>query len=371
MNKLQVSFKNTYHNTYSFLTTDNSITRRDLLLVPSPVAEKGLAIVHVHKIEENTNDLNHVKVISKVRAEGLATDLYSDWLIGSFTTYATNERIYCLKDKRKNHIVKYLSKVLDLDFEEYITIYNMVAYDNDGEYTYYKPRAYKLTKSRKQSNDCFIVDMLSHKVYINVEELQLNDKVSFVNYLNEMEIDVDKEKSQILKNNLKSTYDIDETDDDTFSAPIFAKNIINNILNNDDVHTYRHHGYRGRGGLDDYIFNYKYYDLEKNCDLNADELIKKYNIFNKDELATVKDLDIYETFIDTQTIEPLILVPLSEKEAAKFNTNLPLEGRLMSAGKFQYSYFKEYCCVGYDEDGDETFKITKVFCFKIEDDEDE
>ena len=357
MNKLSLCFNPYRSKTYDFITNDTTIACDDLICVTSPVSEKGFAIAAVQEIEENTNDVEHIEIISKVKScNALVHSLSITDKTTSFHIYLTKEEFYFRESNYTNHIAKQLSYLLDLEFDDYI----LISDDTVEKY-------YKLTKSKIPSENYFEVDLLIHKIYINIEEINL-DNIEFEYYLRDLTIEIDEEKNEQLKNKLEAIYefyddDVPESDD----ASLLAKRIINETLNDDNIITYRHHGYHLEDKLDDYVFFYKQDDEDR--DETFDFLVEKYNIFNNIELEAIENVDIYETFIDSHTIEPLFLTSLSEEDKQKVDSKIPIEGKLLSAGQIDYTYFLESITEDYEDEYD-CYSITERYsamCFYYDD----
>lgn len=357
MNKLSLCFNPNRSKTYDFITNDATIACDDLICVTSPVSEKGFAIAAVQEIEENTNDVEHIEIISKVKScNALAQSLSIVDETTSFHIYLTKEEFYFRESNYTNHIAKQLSYLLDLEFDDYILISDDIV-----------EKYYKLTKSKIPSENYFEVDMLIHKIYINIEEINL-DNIECKYYLKDLTIEIDEEKNEQIKDKLEAIYefyddDVPEHDD----ASLLAKRIINETLNDDNIITYRHHGYHLEDKLDDYVFFYKQDDEDR--DETFDFLVEKYNIFNDIELEAIENVDIYETFIDSHTIEPLFLTSLSEEDKQKIDSKIPIEGKLLSAGQIDYTYFLESITEDY-EDEYNCYSITERYsamCFYYDD----
>lgn len=353
MNKLSLCFNPNRSKMYNFITNDITIACDDLVCVTSPISKKGFAIAAVQEIEENTNDVEHIEIISKLKScNALAQILSIADKTTYFHIYLTQEEFYFRESNYTNHITKQLSYLLDLEFDDYILIS-----DNTIE------KYYKLTKSKIPSEDYFEVDLLIHKIYINIEELNL-DNIECKYHLKNLTIEVDEEKNKFLKNKLETIYEFyDDDAPEHDDAPLLAKRIINETLNDDNIITYRHHGFHLKEMLDDYVFSHKHYDEDK--DATFDFLVEKYNIFNDIVLESIERLDIYETSIESHTIEPLFLVNLSEEDKLKIDSNIPIKGKLMSAGKVGYTYFLESIDNSYEE-GDNIYDIIDIrskMCF--------
>ena len=370
MNKLTVQFTHQNAKKYSFITHDETIKLGDLVCVTSPVSKKGFALARVFGIQYDTKDCEHLEIVSKVNTDEVQkiyeVEKYESSIENSYDVYRiklylTQDNILHCYSRYNGYLVKQLSDVLDLEFNDSILIYD--------EWT---RKHYKLTKSANPGINYYVVDLLHLKIYINIEEVDLTDinytiileQFGLKSHRDDFRVKIDYEKRQQLKNNLKNLYEYKNPD---YENPFdISEDIVKDILNLDETfmlfEKYDYEYYAKLSVEEGYIQN-----LKKEIKLTLDELLNKFDFLDDFEKSKIdcttgvrrnRNETNYFRFLE----DPFELLYL-EKTNLDLQNNVPLEGTLYSLGEMSFLYSRHthgkpiHYDTDFDKDLDENIKL--------------
>ena len=292
MNKLTVTFNN--YKTYDFVTDDTNIQENDFVLVTSPVSDSGFGIARVKEVEENTKDINHKLIFSKINIFGdIALELLdrADYDHGEIFIQES-EITFIYKKDREKALQKFFSELID----EQIKFIPIQKCDVGKEF-------YMLQLSDVKTDNYIEIDFRVYKKYINVNKYecakaQTWGAVEFENYVFD---DIPKEPI---------VTDIDDFEDTLSESIDIIKNTVSENVR------YRITSSSGDYMLDDYVFEHKTFNGDGNY--TYDEMCKEYDIFssNTKEFIDNNVESIYDTAINAYTID--LILPLQVEVPDKY-----------------------------------------------------
>ena len=293
MNKLTITFNN--YKKYDFITDDSTIQKNDFVLVMSPVSDSGFGIARVKEVEENTEDINHKLIFSKINIVG---DIAQELL--DRTDYDHGE-IFLQDDKITFLYKKGKEKALQKIFSDFI--------DNKIEFLSIQKRDignifYMLQLSDVKTDNCIEIDFKVYKKYININKYecakaQTWKAVEFENYVFD-----NIPKEPIIA-------DIDDFDDTLSESIDKIKDVVCENIK------YRIKASIEDWMLDDYVFERKTYDGDNNYTFN--QMCDEYDIFPlKTKQFIYENVEsIYDTAINAYTIDLILPIQIEVPEKYK------------------------------------------------------
>ena len=293
MNKLTVTFNN--YKTYDFIIEDTNIQENDFVLVTSPVSDSGFGVARVKEVEENTEDINHKLIFSKLNITGdIAQELLdrNSYDFGEIFLQS-NEITFIYKKDREKPLQKIFSEFID-NLINYIPIQKC---DVGKEF-------YMLQFSDIKTDNCIEIDFKVYKKYINVNKYkcaktQTWKAVEFEEYVLD---DIPKEPI---------VTDIDDFEDTLSESIDIIKNTVSENVR------YRITSSSGDYMLDDYVFEHKTFNGDGNY--TYDEMCKEYDIFssNTKEFIDNNIESIYDTAINVYTIDLILPIKIEVPDKYK------------------------------------------------------
>ena len=293
MNKISVAFNN--NKTYDFITDDTNIQEDDFVLVTSPVSDSGFGIARVKEVEENTEDINHKLIFSKLNITGdIAQELLdrNSYDFGEIFLQS-NEITFIYKKYREKALQKIFNELID-DKIKYIPIQKC---DVGKEF-------YMLQLSDVKTDNCIEIDFRVYKKYIHVNKYecakaQTWGAVEFEDYVFD---DIPKEPI---------VTDIDDFEDTLSESIDIIKNTVSENVR------YRITSSSGDYMLDDYVFEHKTFNGDGNY--TYDEMCKEYDIFssNTKEFIDNNIESIYDTAINVYTIDLILPIKIEVPDKYK------------------------------------------------------
>lgn len=263
---------------YDFLADDNTnVEIGQLVVVQSTISKKGYAVAEVIKIEENTDNLNHTKIISVVKSHGKLADELSKDIDKKFNygaLYLTDDDLYFHRHNSKYYesLSKQLSFILDKDLNDVNIIRE----------AYIRNEFYTLRKQDTKSENCFEIDLITHKVYIAIEKHTLENK---------FEIDFDNLKFSENHNYIEKLKSIDFSEKIDLTEEKEEFDTLLNVIKGELNIEFFYKNNKGlREMLDDYVFMST---VEK---LDFFEIVDKKDLFNEEIKNFIyENIDIYDT----------------------------------------------------------------------------
>lgn len=293
MNKISVSFNN--YKIYDFITEDTNIQENDLVLVTSPVSDSGFGIARVEEVEENTEDINHKLILSKLNITGdIAQELLDRNLYDFGEIFLqSNEITFIYKKYREKALQKIFNELID-DKIKYIPIQKC---DVGEEF-------YMLQLSDVKTDNCIEIDFRTYKKYINVNKYecakaQTWGAVEFENYVFD---DIPKELI---------VADIDDFEDALSESIDMIKNTVSENVR------YRITFSSGEYMLDDYVFEHKTFNGDGNYTFK--QMCDEYDIVPLKTRKFIYDNveSIYDTAVDVYTIDLILPIQIEVPDKYK------------------------------------------------------
>ena len=292
MNKISVSFNN--YRIYDFITEDNNIQKNDFVLVMSPVSDSGFGIARVEEVEENTEDINHKLIFSKLNITGdIAQELLDRNVYDFGEIFLQSNEITFIYKNREKSLQKIFSEFID-NYIKYIPIQKC---DVEKEF-------YMLQLSDVKTDNCIEIDFKVYKKYINVNKYECAKSqtwraVEFENYVFD---NIPKEPI---------VADINDFENALSESIDKIKNAVNENVR------YRITFSSGEYMLDDYVFEHKTYNGDGNYTFK--QMCDEYDIF---PLMTKKFIydnvkSIYDTAIDAYTVDLILPVQIEVPDEYK------------------------------------------------------
>ena len=293
MKKLTVTFNN--YKKYDFITDDTNIQENDFVLVTSPVSDSGFGIARVKEVEENTKDINHKLIFSKINIFGdIALELLdrADYDHGEIFIQESEITFIYKKDREKA-----LQKI----FSDFI--------DNKIEFLSIQKRDvgnifYMLQLSDVKTDNCIEIDFKVYKKYININKYECAKAqtwrvVEFENYVFD-----NIPKEPIIA-------DIDDFEDALSESLDKIKDVVSENIK------YRIKASVEDWMLDDYVFEHKTYDGDGNYTFN--QMCDEYDIFPLKTKKIIYDnvKSIYDTAINAYTIDLILPIQIEVPEKYK------------------------------------------------------
>ena len=172
MTKVTVKF-NYDSKPYDFITDRNNINIGDLVCVVSPVSESGLGIARVSDIEENTDDLNHSFILSKlsfgpeIPKEFLSRNEYFNGQI----LLKDNELYFMNRKDKTNDLQKNINFMLDYEIDSLILRKCLI-----------RDKIYELRQVDSMNDKCIEIDLDATKIYIEVEEYNFDKDLNITDW---------------------------------------------------------------------------------------------------------------------------------------------------------------------------------------------
>ena len=293
MNKISVAFNN--NKTYDFITDDTNIQEDDFVLVTSPVSDSGFGIARVKEVEENTEDINHKLIFSKLNITGdIAQELLdrNSYDFGEIFLQS-NEITFIYKKDREKPLQKIFSEFID-NLINYIPIQKC---DVGKEF-------YMLQFSDIKTDNCIEIDFRVYKKYINVNKYECAKAQTWSVLELEDYVFDDIPKEPIV-------VDIEDFEDTLSESIDIIKNTVSENVR------YRITSSSGEYMLDDYVFEHKTFNGDGNY--TYDEMCKEYDIFssNTKEFIDNNIESIYDTAINVYTIDLILPIKIEVPDKYK------------------------------------------------------
>jgi len=293
MNKISVSFNN--YRIYDFITEDTNIQENDFVLVTSPVSDSGFGIARVEEVEENTEDINHKLIFSKLNITGdIAQELLDRNLYDFGEIFLQSNKItFIYKKYKEKALQKIFSELID-DKIKYIPIQKC---DAEKEF-------YMLQLSDVKTDNCIEIDFRAYKKYINVNKYQCAKAqtwkaVEFEDYV------FDNIPKELI------IADIDDFDDTLSESIDKIKDVVSENVRHRITFS------SGEYMLDDYVFEHKTYDGDGNYTFK--QMCDEYDIFPLKTKKFIYDnvKSIYDTAVDVYTIDLILPIQIEVPDKYK------------------------------------------------------
>ena len=293
MNKLTITFNN--YKKYDFITDDTNIQENDFVLVMSPVSDSGFGIARVKEVEENTEDINHKLIFSKINIVGdIAQELLDRTDYDHGEIFIQDAEITFLYKKGKE-------KALQKIFSDFI--------DNKIEFLSIQKRDignifYMLQLSDVKTDNCIEIDFKVYKKYINVNKYECAKSqtwraVEFENYVFD---NIPKEPI---------VADIDDFEDTLSESIDIIKNAVSENVR------YRITFSSGEYMLDDYVFEHKTFNGDGNYTFK--QMCDEYDIFPLKTKKFIYDnvKSMCDTAVDVYTIDLILPIQIEVPDKYK------------------------------------------------------
>ena len=292
MNKISVSFNN--YRIYDFITEDNNIQKNDFVLVMSPVSDSGFGIARVEEVEENTEDINHKLIFSKLNITGDIAQELLDRNVYDFGEIflQSNEITFIYKNREKS-----LQKIFSEFIDNYIKYISIQKCDVEKEF-------YMLQLSDVKTDNCIEIDFKVYKKYINVNKYECAKSqtwraVEFENYVFD---NIPKEPI---------VADINDFENALSESIDKIKNAVSENVR------YRITFSSGEYMLDDYVFEHKTFNGDG--DYTFKQMCDEYDIFPLKTKKFIYDnvKSIYDTAVDVYTIDLILPIQIEVPDKYK------------------------------------------------------
>lgn len=292
MNKISVSFNN--YRIYDFITEDNNIQKNDFVLVMSPVSDSGFGIARVEEVEENTEDINHKLIFSKLNITGdIAQELLDRNVYDFGEIFLQSNEITFIYKNREKSLQKIFSEFID-NYIKYIPIQKC---DVEKEF-------YMLQLSDVKTDNCIEIDFKVYKKYINVNKYECAKSqtwraVEFENYVFD---NIPKEPI---------VADINDFENALSESIDKIKNAVSENVR------YRITFSSGEYMLDDYVFEHKTFNGDG--DYTFKQMCDEYDIFPLKTKKFIYDnvKSIYDTAVDVYTIDLILPIQIEVPDKYK------------------------------------------------------
>ena len=292
MNKISIAFNN--NKTYDFITDDTNIQEDDFVLVTSPVSDSGFGIARVKEVEENTEDINHKLIFSKLNITGDIAQELLDRNVYDFGEIflQSNEITFIYKNREKS-----LQKIFSEFIDNYIKYISIQKCDVEKEF-------YMLQLSDVKTDNCIEIDFKVYKKYINVNKYECTKAQTWKTVEFEEYVLDGIPKEPIVT-------DIDDFEDTLSESIDIIKNTVSENVR------YRITSSSGDYMLDDYVFEHKTFNGDGNY--TYDEMCKEYDIFssNTKEFIDNNIESIYDTAINVYTIDLILPIKIEVPDKYK------------------------------------------------------
>lgn len=196
MTKLTVQF-NYNSKTYDFITDIEDINIDDIVCVKSPVSESGFGIARVVDIEENTNDLEHSSILSKIRyGNEVPKEILERKEYVNGHLLVKDEQMYFMNGRnRTNDLPKNMNYMIDYDVESLII-----------RPIFKKTYFYELVLVETPNERCIEIDTNETIFYIEVIKYKLDEELIITDWKT-FEFDYDNQYCKLPKELVKIELD--------------------------------------------------------------------------------------------------------------------------------------------------------------------
>ena len=292
MNKISVSFNN--YRIYDFITEDNNIQKNDFVLVMSPVSDSGFGIARVEEVEENTEDINHKLIFSKLNITGdIAQELLDRNVYDFGEIFLQSNEITFIYKNREKSLQKIFSEFID-NYIKYIPIQKC---DVEKEF-------YMLQLSDVKTDNCIEIDFKVYKKYINVNKYECSKAQTWRAVEFEAYVFDNIPKELIIA-------DIDDFDDTLSESIDKIKDVVSENVRHRITFS------SGEYMLDDYVFEHKTFNGDGNYTFK--QMCDEYDIFPLKTKKFIYDnvKSMCDTAVDVYTIDLILPIQIEVPDKYK------------------------------------------------------